>query len=102
MLRDESCEEVVALDRPGFEQLDRHAVTFGGADPHLHRAEADRLAAEDDGAAERAGEEPQRVGAVSERGERDVVEVEAERSRRRETRRDALRRRARPERRRAA
>ena len=45
-----------------------------GADPDLHRPEADRLAAEDHGAAERAGEEAQRVGGVG-GGERDVVEV---------------------------
>ena len=37
---------------------------------------ADRLAAEEDGAAELAGEEAQRVGGVG-RGERDVVEVVA-------------------------
>ena len=46
------------------------------AEPHLHRPEADRLAAEDDGAAERAGEEAQRVRRVGGR-ERDVVEVVA-------------------------
>ena len=50
---DEPREEVVLLDRPRLEQLDRHPVAVGRADPHLHRAEADRLAAEDHGAAER-------------------------------------------------
>ena len=58
--RDEAGEEVVLFGRPRFEQLDAHAVAVGVADEHLHRTEADRTAAEDDGAAERAGEEPER------------------------------------------
>ncbi len=45
-------------------------------EPHLHRAEADRLAAEQDRAAELAGEELQRRRGVG-RGQRDVVEVVA-------------------------
>ena len=39
--RDEPGEEVVLLGLPRFEQLDRHAVAGVGAEPHLHRPEAD-------------------------------------------------------------
>ena len=74
--RDEPREEVVLLDGPRFEELDRHPVAVGCADEHLHRAEPDRLPAEDHGPAERAREEAQRFGGVG-RGERDVVEVVA-------------------------
>ena len=73
---DEAREEVVLVDRPRLEELDGHAVAVAGAEPHLHRAKADRLTAEEDGAAEVAREEAQRVGGVG-RGERDVVEVVA-------------------------
>ena len=45
---DEPREEVVLLDRPRLEQLDGHAVAVARAEPHLHRPEADRLAAEED------------------------------------------------------
>ena len=62
------------LDGPRLEQLDGHAVAVVVADPDLHRAEAEALAAEDHRAAERAGQEPQRVRGVG-GGERDVVEV---------------------------
>ena len=72
--RDEPFEEVVLVDRPRLEQLDRHPVARSGAEPDLHRPEADRLAAEQDGAAELARQEAQRVGSVG-RGERDVVQV---------------------------
>ena len=73
---DEAGEEVVLVDRPRFEQLDGHAVAVAGTEPHLHRTEADRLAAEQDRAAELAGEELQRRCGVG-RGQRDVVEVVA-------------------------
>ena len=85
--RDEAGEEVVLVDRPRFEQLDRHAVAVG-----------DRRATPASAGSRShwppkmtvppsvAGEEAQRVRGVG-RGERDVVEVvavghEAGRSRR--------------------
>ena len=71
---DEAREEVVSLDIPRLEQLDRHAVAVVGAEPHLHRPEPDRLPAEDDRATELTGEETQ-CGRSIGRGERDVVEV---------------------------
>ncbi len=71
---DESREEVVLIHRPRLEQLDRHAVAVVGSHPDLHGPEADRLAAEDDRPAERAGEESQRVGRVD-GAERNMVEV---------------------------
>ena len=71
--RDEAGEEVVLFGRPRFEQFDAHAVAVGIAHEDLHRTEADGSATEDDGAAQRAGEEPERLGGVGRR-ERDVVE----------------------------
>jgi len=73
---DETGEEVALIDRPGFEQLDRHAVAVARAEPYLHRTESDALAAEQDRPAELSGQEAQRVGGVGGR-ERDVVEVVA-------------------------
>ena len=72
--RDESREEVVLLDRPRLQQLHRHPVAIRGADPHLHRTEPDRLAAEDHRSAQSAGEKAQRVGRVGGR-QRNMVEV---------------------------
>src|SRR5262249_32319826 len=69
-------EEVLLVDVAGFQQLDRHSVALLGAEPYLHGPKADALAAEEDGAAERAGEVAQRVGSVGCR-ERDMVEVVA-------------------------
>ena len=73
---EEPGEKVVLFRQPWFEQLDRHAVAGLVADEHLHRPEADRLAAEDHGAAEPTGQEPQRGRGVVAR-DRDVVEVVA-------------------------
>ena len=73
--RDEAGEEVVLLGRPRFEQLDGHAVAVGVADASTCIGRKPiAVTAEDDRAAERAGEEAQRVGGVGRR-ERDVVEV---------------------------
>jgi hypothetical protein len=72
---EESRKEVVAIDLPRFEQLDRHAVAGVGAEPHLHRPETDRLASEDDASAEVASEKAQGGGRVG-GGERDVIEIE--------------------------
>src|SRR5258708_4011227 len=59
---------------PALEELPRHAVAVLRARPPLRGAEPDRMAAEDQGPAERAGKELQRLGRVD-RGEGNMVEV---------------------------
>ena len=69
---EEPLEEVVAVDVPWFEQLDLHA-TGVVPEEHLHRSEADPLAAGDHRAAEAADEGRERVGDVARR-ERNMVQ----------------------------